>query len=202
MGVDAIMYVRFSDGERPNASEILEVSRELCAGFGADRFMIQRETKYGDSHHAISPRRKYDDDDELAGFVATDLVVHLFQRYYGPGYERGDLPFLLAVMQFLKDKWPQAKVLYGGDSGESVEEMTEEAMRALWDHFVEYQHRPYVGAFGSFNGTKAPECDFCRWPMHNFGGGRGLSFFACAGCGAKVQIKGGKVEPYVDPFNK
>ena len=74
-------------------------------------------------------------------------VIHvlLTGRYYGPGYERGDLPFYLSLRRWFLSRLPRCEVWYGAD--EAVELLTDAAEEKLWDHFVRFQHRPYQDAF-------------------------------------------------------
>jgi hypothetical protein len=179
MGVDAILVVQakspISDSYR------LQVSREMASAFGTEHFWIARPTKkHPEGRHALTFRD-----------VRSELEVSWLMRYYGPGYERGDIVIILAVAQYLKASFPLAKILYGGDSDMVLEELTAEKRTELWKHFVHVGHRPYRHGFSSFLKIQPPDCDFCKWPMFNYGGGGNREFFGCDGCGRKVETTDG-----------
>jgi hypothetical protein len=185
MGVDAVMMVQAPSSEVTD-DRIVEWSYKLGAAFGFERFLVYRL----DGRRALT---RADEDDircynvrERPGW--TTLRVNIFSRYYGPGYERGDLPFLLALARFLEDIVPASYILYGSDSGDTLEYFGRDEQEDLWDHFVSVQYEPYHRAFTPLSGQAPPSCGFCGdVPMSNHGGGAGVEFYECHGCGLRLK---------------
>jgi len=120
------------------------------------------------------------------------IEVHLAGRYYGPGYERGNLPKYISIANWLEVRIPNSSIFYGGDSsGICAEPFDAKGRAKMWAHFCQYGHRPYTGAFGSFKNEGVTLCSFCKTPMTDTGGGGGDTYLYCAGCG-KRRIKIGK----------
>lgn len=196
MGVDARVYVRTK--KKFTDEEILHLAYEIGLAFGADRFFRFEADTFGPGHHNIS-RVAPGEEPDLKPALAkgeTLLEVHVWTRYYGPGYERGDLPFLIAVGEWLERKIPSGLVLYGGDSGDGVDPFDTAARAKLLDHFAGEDGRAYFTAGNPYMGkTKKPTCALCRVPMaqYGWGGGRGnlAGAFNCGGCGAQMSTKDG-----------
>lgn len=117
--------------------------------------------------------------------VEGEFIVqaHMWTRYYGKGYERGDWPTIRATAEYLEAAFPQGEVWYGGDSsGVCAELFDSRARDALNRHFLMHGHEPYRSYFGSQ--PKAESCDFCGGRhMNECGGGQGRTFWQCDGCG-------------------
>lgn len=79
------------------------------------------------------------------GLPESDTVIeaHLLTPYYGPGYERGGWPEIAAVLEFLRRRIPKARVWYGADAGDLVEEIVDETMKKMWDYWAIHGGRPY-----------------------------------------------------------
>ena len=122
MGLDAKMSVVYSGYLSPKTFETLEADTDNAFG----RHLMGRANHLGDSCL------------EWDGHV---IHVLLTGRYYGPGYERGDLPVYLALRRWFRSRLPGCEVWYGAD--EASELLDDEAEEQLWDHFVRFQHRPY-----------------------------------------------------------
>lgn len=125
------------------------------------------------------------------------LEVSLWTRYYGVGYERGDLMTICAVAEWIEANIPKATVFYGGDSsGVEAESFDSAAREKLKRHFYSQHGRDYFNHewFGRAGG-KAPRpnpCGLCipgepRFNQH--GSGMGGAFIAvnCAGCGKSFE---------------
>lgn len=121
------------------------------------------------------------------------IEVHLFTRFYGPDYERGDWTLIRSVAEFLEVAFPGAQVWYGGDSsGVCAELLDAEARDTMNAHFYGCGHEPYRGYFGR-TGPPAETCAFCAdRPMNNVGGGQGSTFWQCDGCGLERTTEPGK----------
>lgn len=195
MGVDAQMFVKTRNPL--SEKEVRRLAVDLCEAFGADKFAIGEDWPiYDDSYdkqvgkgrHSLQIIKKYNQDGPTLKPKKGEqfIEVHMWTRYYGPGYERGDLPFIIAVAEWLEIRIPGCEVWYGGDSSGINAELFDKAARsALFEHFVKGGHRAYRGYFGQGRGTQ-PLCGFCDYAMNNYGGGPGVEFYGCDGCGKKV----------------
>lgn len=204
MGIDARIYAKarrqFTD------AEVLRLSYEIGLTFGADKFRRIEGSKnketgevYWLPHHNISRETKIEQDgpdvDPLPG--ETFLEVHVWASYYGPGYERGDLPFLISIAEWLDRKIPGCTVLYGGDSsGVCAEPFGPEQRAALMDHFASDQGRSYFTHANPFMDDlppPLPDCELCKVPMPQFGYGPGklCGSFYCGGCDARKKTSDG-----------
>lgn len=210
MGVDAKMFARVPRAVPDDEVRALRIA--LGDAFGAKKFWIFRgknggeaplddayseECGFDSGRHCIERVREFTQDGEkiLPREGETLLRVYPASRYYGIGYERGDLPFLLALARFLRDK-TGGEVWYGGDSSGICAQVLDQAYEAeLWAHFVEHQHKPYRHAMSWDSGDGIPTafCAFCNQAMHRYGSGNGGLFapFSCEGCGADVETRDG-----------
>jgi hypothetical protein len=75
--------------------------------------------------------------------VTSILSVRLCTPYYAPGYERGYWPEIAAALEFLRNRLPGAKVWYGPDGTEQLDEATGEFMRCMWSYWAQHGSRPY-----------------------------------------------------------
>lgn len=211
MGVDAEMFIRVRGRDQwLSEDRVRSLAWALAGTMGHDRFMIHRPREGGPGRHCLSIVEPFVDEyDEAPGLIGRRVIqqdappivaaddeqfirVHLFGRYYGKGYERGDWPFLRSVMEWLEVCIPGCEVWYGGDSSGVEHQHYGPVERAdLNRHFLLYGHRPYLSGFG-FMAGEAPRCSFCKEPMIHSGGGGGLGvpgaydLFRCTGCGEQV----------------
>jgi hypothetical protein len=203
MGIDARIYVRttrqFTD------AEIKRLSYEAGLAFGSDKFMRSEGSKnketgevYWKPYHNIEriDRIEQDGPDVEPAPGETFLEAHVYTRYYGPGYERGDLPFLLALAEWLERKIPGGSVLYGGDSsGVCAEPFGAAERKAMLDHLASPEGRAYFTNDNPFmtDTPRRPTCDLCDVPMSQFsyGPGKKAGTFACHGCGKKLRTEDG-----------
>lgn len=119
------------------------------------------------------------------------LEVSLWTRYYGVGYERGDLMTICAVAEWAEANIPTAVVYYGGDSsGVEAEPFDAAAREKLKKHYYSQSGRDYFDHkwFGADKAARPSPCGLCipgepRFNQH--GSGRHGAFIAvnCAGCG-------------------
>lgn len=177
MGVDVQLFV-----QTPGALDAEQVRRwsfELAEAVGHQHFWLSEKS----DQHALRivgedgyPRRAY-------GLTGHLLQVHQLWRYYGPGYERGDFPTILATVTWLQARIPECRVFYGGDSGEHLDEID---LPQLVTHWVHNGGTPYYGYFGRARDLTPPDCPFCRAQMTLGGGGQGDTFWRCNGCGKKA----------------
>lgn len=64
-------------------------------------------------------------------------------RYYGPGYERGDWPYIHNAVVCLRAALPQCTVYYGGDTTDFGIEATDELLAEYWAHWLGPEGRAY-----------------------------------------------------------
>lgn len=74
--------------------------------------------------------------------AGTVLEVMLITRYYGPGYERGDVAAICGTAEWLKHRFPGCVVYYGGDDSNRL---TPIDLDALWKHAASRDGRAYRG---------------------------------------------------------
>ena len=184
MGVDSLMYVKVR--RKLTETELRRASWQLCAVFGADRFFVTRPGGNGvgdggGGQHALE-RVDWDDDfRELNPEPGGTLVeCHVATRYYGPGYERGDLSLLVGVAMFLEATWPGSEVWYGGDSGAGLKLFDHAARLALVQHAASERGADY--RMHDPAGVPSQMCGFCRAPMTQGMWGGSYQGYFCLGC--------------------
>lgn len=191
MGVDAVMG--FSCWRDLSESEVLDLSVDLCEAFGAAHFWMTRPSEANEwrkPRHAI-----HRSDSEWR--VCGDYTVSLSGRYYGEGYERGDLMLYINVAEWLERRLPGCTVYYGGDSGDVARPFDRIRRGELFDHFAAYGHKPYRGAFDRAeimprtDGIERPSCDLCLRPLIQHGFGPRYAAFVCHGCGYSTETRDG-----------
>lgn len=126
------------------------------------------------------------------------MKVRLWTRYYGVGYERGDLMTICAVAEWVEANIPNAEVWYGGDSSGVEAELFDEAARAtLKRHFYSQHGRDYYSGFSRVGSFPTPKpCGLCilgepRFNQHGFG--KNYIGVNCAGCGKTFSSHDGGV---------
>jgi hypothetical protein len=200
MGVDAVMFAVVE--RKLSDKEIQKFAVLLSNAFFHTPFFIQHKK---DKHHSKS----YSEESQHAVSCATDddldaygaklntkkgstlLRFNLWSRYYGPGYERGDWAQLSSIILFTQMYFGKAvKLFYGGDSGEGMDEVTDDFMRDMWAHFTKHAHFPYQqsGWFSRPEEEKeVPYCDLCNLSYTQNGSGATYIGTFCAGCGHKLN---------------
>lgn len=123
------------------------------------------------------------------------LTVSLWTRYYGVGYERGDLMTLCAVAEWCEVNIPNCEVWYGGDSsGVAAAPWPESARLELRKHLYSEQGRAYFDfdRFGS-RGPKPSPCGLCvdGGRFAECGSGSNWTMVHCASCGKSFETKDG-----------
>lgn len=86
-------------------------------------------------------------DDELAHPVDPSGIlydVNVLRAYYGVGYERGDLPLLIRIAEWLEVRLPGCQVLYGHDSDGETYPFDAAARAKLRRYYENVGHRPYA----------------------------------------------------------
>lgn len=220
MGIDAEILVRIKGRENwVEESAELDEAYRLASTIGARHFFIYRDNETGalKDHHALSiikPENNkwgdaepehigkvvfYQDGDPIvAGDDEQFLRVHLWSRYYGPEYPRGDWLVIRSVIWYLSRRF-KGEVWYGGDSGGVCAQlMTPEVIAEFDDFFFENAQRPYYKGWnaGGFMGKDEPmECPTCK-PilMTRNGWGPNYAGYFCDGCGGHVDVRDGEAK--------
>ena len=187
MGIDAEMAVGI---EEPLSTEKVKLlAFRLAEAFGASNFALWADEE--DVRRALNIRTA---KNIHAGPKRHKqiLSISLCGRYYGIGYERGDLPLYLAIARWLRSNIEGATVYYGGDNSDTLKELTPTKESALWARFASCGHIPYTGAFDKEH--DGPLCNACEVPMGRYGWGDNYAAWRCAGCGKQLEKKGGVVK--------
>lgn len=210
MGVDAKMLLRVP--YEPSADQIKRWSWDICAALGARHFFVKPDEGLGAIMLAGArwrepgdpmPGRVYEQDGEpiTAGAGEALLEVHLWTRYYGPGYERGDILTICAVAEWCERHIDRAAVWYGGDSsGICAKPFGKKERVAMLDHFFSPKGREYFN-YRSFmlprsgDLTALPEpCKLCVRKDGDFvrsGWGDHFAVMNCHGCGRAFETRDG-----------
>lgn len=190
MGIDAQMFVKTK--QQISQEQLKNLAYELASAYGAKNFVIDREKKWEGRHCLYFIDEYMQDGDSLfpeAGEIFIE--VNLRTRYYGVNYERGNLPLILSIAEWLERKIINCEVWYGGDSsGIEAVHLTKQERNNLFNHFVNVGHNPY---YYFFDGEHEECCTFCDKPMLQYGFGNNYSAFRCTGCGYCWEKRDGKV---------
>jgi len=194
MGVDMQMFVK-----NPNPlkkDEVLAISYSLCEKFSVDKFFVQRPGEssfYKNGRHALEIIKQYEQDGPTIKPQDGEqfIEVHLWTRFWGDGYERGDILLAINVAEFLETQFPECEVWMGGDSSGINAELFDKVARAKAKKlFFKVGHAPYRenNSVGDFGGRY---CGFCQHQMNQYGfGGQGnYAGFICYGCGLKEETR-------------
>jgi hypothetical protein len=137
---------------------------------------------------------KQDGDDIYAKPDEWLLDVNLWSRYYGIGYERGDILTICAVAEWCEANIPNCEVWYGGDSSGVVAKPFPEAERAkLRKHLYSPEGRSYRYCAAK-TALKGPgPCGLCPGSARFTESGWGRSYAAvyCGGCGKTFETRDG-----------
>ena len=195
MGVDAQMLVRTRQILSPD--QVLQLAGDLAEAFGSDHFSIwddATERAGWSSHHALQIITEYEQDGDSIFPEPGEqfLDVNIATRFYGEGYERGNIGLIKNVAEWLEARIPDARIFYGGDSsGICAEPFDREARQKLWEYYCRVGHRPYHEGFSRVFGADQPVvCSFCKRPMVSYGGGGAHVFLSCDSCGKRVVYNG------------
>ena len=208
MGIDARMLVKITGPENWRSDEqVAHLAYDVAEAFGYDHFQIFDDPSYSQRAIQIVQPLSLDDAAEyeqphLTGqrvvrqdgppLIASDeeqfIRVNPATSYYHQSYERGDLPFLIALAEWLEYRIPDGRVFYGGDSsGVLLEPFERDSRNALFAHFAEVGHKPYDPWSFPYAAPASLGCSFCGGaPMQGSGGSSDLSFQSCRGCGKRA----------------
>ena len=131
MGIDARMAVVLPNA--PTNAEVLEMGWRLGASFGEILF-----------HHKDEPCLSTYIHSWVSGLPTdgTAVILNLYGRYYGEGYERGQIHDYIAIAEWLETVYPGCQVFYGADYDDAYKPFGKEERTTLWKHFCKVGHSP------------------------------------------------------------
>lgn len=201
MGIDAKMLVRGVARTTATPEWIKLMSARLAREVGENHFFQDRKNGRG----ALHLTNHYEGDDEIfdgsvyhqdgpeihARLGEALLEVSLWTRYYGVGYERGDLIAICAVAEWLEYNIPECTVWYGGDSsGVSAQPFGREKREELKKHLYSVHGQNYFmdSKWGMSEKLDLPikDCQLCApkyYRLQQFGYGGNYAAYHCAVCG-------------------
>lgn len=205
MGIDARMVLRVKD--KPSDKQLKEWSWRLAAAVGAEKLWLDKAEgrgaitlsyDYDEAGERVYNGKSYaQDGDPLIVTSYWLLEVHVSTRFYGIGYERGDLLGLCAVAEWCEQNINGCEVWYGGDSsGVMAQPWPEAARRALRQHLYSDEGREYFRHGERPNSFPHPElCSLCvsseGFNRYGWGGGDTYVAVSCPGCGESFQSRDG-----------
>lgn len=219
MGIDAEMLIRIR-GQKPTEDQIARWSWDLSAATNPSYFFTDADGKFhnGKIQRALGFSYGRDEEGDYIGstegkvwcqdgpdILADDdewfLEVHLMGRYYGIGYERGDLLAYCAIAEWIEMNIPDASVWYGGDSsGVCAEPFGASERYKLKRHLNGNHGRDYFNSFSRYaiSTPKPPKpCGLCipgepRFTRYGWGGiNDSYVAMSCAGCGKYFESRDG-----------
>lgn len=203
MGIDARMLIRYR-GEKPTEDQLTRWSWDLCRSIGAEHFYLSDGD--GDAIVRAVDLTKYEDDEPGRAYYQDGptlyantgewlLEVSLITRYYGIGYERGDILTICAIAEWIEQNMQPCKVLYGGDSsGVTAVPFHDEVRRQYRAHLYSQSGRDYFKAFDDDRKSyPIPEqCGLCvrgENRLIRYGWGNNYVALRCAGCGKNFETR-------------
>lgn len=166
MGIDARMLVRTH--RKVSAEEVKQIAVRAQIAIGTDTLDVSRPGRwYKNGRHSLTLVEgawEQDGPDIEPENGETFVEVHLTTRFYGPGYERGNLVGILAVARYMRAAFAPCEVWYGGDSsGVLARHLDDKYEAELWAHFMSTEARRYFASFGGLGKRDAHSvhCDFC-----------------------------------------
>lgn len=187
MGIDAQMFIKTK--LEVNEEKLKHWSYIFGSAFHYNLFLGSGENIY---HKPLEKIEVYqqDGDDILPELNETFLEVPLSGRYYGIGYERGNLFNYIQIAEFLEKLIPNSEIWYGGDSSGVCAELFDKNKRdELTNHFINNGKDPYNRYFDREN--DGPNCPICEVKMVRNGWGNNYKAFSCIGCGWQHSEKNG-----------
>jgi hypothetical protein len=156
--------------------------------FTNERYPLE-EGEESDEYRIPGKCYTQDADTMYAGNNTWFLNVSVWTRYYGVGYERGDLLTLCAIAEWCECNIPNCEVFYGGDSsGVAAEPWTEEKRRELRKHMYSQAGREYFDRGAEIH---PDPCGLCvgsgNFSQYGFGGN--YAAVHCASCGKSFESR-------------
>lgn len=207
MGLDAVMVVRLS--APITDADLVDASYRLAEAVGGEQFMLSTNAAIDQDKRQRALNRVTDSYQVPSGCAMSDgewLDVAFCGRYYGPGYERGNLWIYIQTAEWLLRNFTGCAVYYGGDSGGPNDEWTSTLRDELIAHWAEHGHRPYhQNRWGQRPSVPDPECPLCEKPATQYGSGGQFASWTCDACGRHWVWRGGAIAMFdasdkFDPF--
>lgn len=188
MGIDANMFVRVKG--KVTESQLIAAEHTLFERFGAEMLstwtehLLEEVDEVAQDGPTVTPRKG-----------EAFINVNLWTRYYGPGYERGNIRLIIDVAEVLETIFVGGEVWYGGDSSGVCAVRFNAAARAeLRDHWLKVGHEPYRRGKNQFmpepDTDDGPDCRRCKVPTHRYGWGGNYAAYFCE-CGERIEIRNG-----------
>lgn len=183
-----------------------EARKKILADIGEApkqrRLAIEKTfTRYRDEDSPVAGSEYHEDSDEpiTANPGECLLELSLLGRYYGEGYERGDILAYCAIAEWLEANIPGCEVWYGGDSsGVCARHFNEEMRSSLRRHLYSQNGRDYFASFGRYSGNdgipKPMACSMCpggKFCGNRNGFGGNFAAYSCGGCGKSFETRDG-----------
>jgi predicted RNA binding protein YcfA (HicA-like mRNA interferase family) len=173
LGIDARILLRVKG--KPTSNQLKSWGWQLSAALGSEHFFFDKKEGHGVISYSNTRYREegdpepgtiyhQDGDDIEASPGETLLTVHVWSRYYGVGYERGDLITLCAIAEWCEVNIPACEVWYGGDSsGILAKHWPDSARRALRNHLYSANGQDYHRAWhlGEGRPVRPEPCVLC-----------------------------------------
>jgi hypothetical protein len=193
MGIDARMIVVTTN--KPSKEDIKRWSYIFGSAFAQDLFLGFEDTIYNKPIELIKNTVDQDGPDFVIDKDKTILEIPLPGRYYGEGYERGNLLTYIYIAEFLEQLIPESIIYYGEDSsGVLFEQFDQKRRKELLEYYIKVNGRdPYVRGFDAREKSPTPICPVCDVNMFKNGWGNKYALFTCSGCGWKQVERDGKV---------
>lgn len=192
MGVDAEMFVRTK--AEITEVEVRTLAYRLGEAVGHDNLWIFKNPSFGEPRHCMQIVPEYTQDGPTITPEKGETFIQVYPatRYYGEGYERGNLPLLIMIAEWLEENIKDGEVWYGGDSsGVEAKKFDKKAREKLFKFFAKEGHRGYTTFFDKDKG--GPLCNMCLVRMDQYGFGPNYASYYCPGCGENtVTHDGGK----------
>lgn len=180
--------------------EVNRIRDLICADIGQFDFKERRlaiektGTRYAEDGEVPGTIYRQDGDDIIADSGECLLNLNLWGRYYGPGYERGDIILYCAIAEWLEHNIPGCEVWYGGDSsGIEAKPFTEAYRRSLRFHLYGECGKDYWQSGMLPRDTPFPKsCSLCpndRYAGVQCGWGNDYASFRCSGCDKRVETR-------------
>jgi len=206
MGVDAVMLVQLR--ESITDADLLRANYQIAEAMHGRVFFLssdedlKRGCEIRRALNRITAETEY--IYEPAERDGLWLRVSLWGRYYGPGYERGNLWDYIAVAEWCERVFPAARVFYGGDSGGDGVELFDAPVRTeLIAHWASKGGRPYFagedesGQRWLDKNPLQPTCPLCQHKATQYGTGASFASWTCDACHRHwVWIGGDRVKAF------
>jgi hypothetical protein len=113
------------------------------------RVGIQQDFNADKGYFSYEGPLKYVNEEDLPFMPVNDsdsvwITVNLWCSYYGCGYERGDIKFLVECAEWLEQRLPSCKVYYGHDVNDENVRLFDSATRAKFiAYYQQVGSEPY-----------------------------------------------------------